>query len=46
MKLQDAKNRGVSDVDKTGAVQQARERFDYTLKLAEITRHVFEINSV
>ena len=47
MKLQDAKNRAVSDVDKTvSAVQQAREQFDSTLKLAKLTRHVLEIDSV
>jgi hypothetical protein len=36
LKLQDAKNRAVSDVDKTAsAAQKAREQFDSTLKLAE-----------
>jgi hypothetical protein len=39
LKLEDAKNRTASDVDKTAnAATQTPEQFDSTLKLAKLTR--------
>lgn len=45
MKLQNAKNQAVWDVNKAvSAVQQARDQFEATLKLAKLARQVLEMH--
>ena len=45
LKLQNAKNQAVWDVNKAvSAVQQARDQFEATLKLAELARQVLEMH--